>query len=86
MNDHPKQVKAIFDRALEITSSEERNAFLDQGCAEDAQLRSQVEELLKAYEQAGSFLESPPAGMAVTINQPMAERAERRSAHTSCCI
>ena len=31
--------------------------------------------MLKAYDEAGSFLEAPRAGVAVTIDQPVAQRA-----------
>jgi Tol biopolymer transport system component/predicted Ser/Thr protein kinase len=36
-------------------------AFLDEACAEDEELRREVESLLRAHEQAGSFIEGPPA-------------------------
>ena len=37
----------------------ERHEFLDRECADDAALRAEVEALLDASDQAGSFLESP---------------------------
>ena len=36
-----------------------RAAFLDEACAGDESLRKQVEALLTAHEEAGSFIESP---------------------------
>ena len=36
-------VRAIFDRAVEITSDAERTAFLDAACADAADLRGEVE-------------------------------------------
>ena len=53
----PRSVKEIFDEAAEICSPRERSAWLDEACAGDADLRAQVEELLCAYDEAGSFLE-----------------------------
>jgi serine/threonine protein kinase len=53
--------EAIFTTALELDSSEERAAFLDQACAGDAHLRRQVEELLGAHGQAGRFLDKAAA-------------------------
>jgi len=50
----------IFNAALEVAPAE-RGAYLDQACAGDAALRQRVEELLKAVEEAGDFLESPAA-------------------------
>ena len=51
--------KAVFDIAFEITSPVERKAYLDQACADTPELRQQVEGLLQASEDAGSFLEKP---------------------------
>src|SRR5262245_21073623 len=52
-------VKEIFGQALEISSASERAAFLDTACAGASALRQQVDDLLRAYEHAGSFLEHP---------------------------
>ena len=38
---------------------DERDAFLRQACATDQALETEVRSLLKAQQQAGSFLESP---------------------------
>lgn len=53
------KVREIFDQAAEITSEQERSTFLNAACAGDTDLRSQVEALLKAYFDAGSFLDRP---------------------------
>src|SRR6516225_1138117 len=63
-------VKAVFDRASEIESLEERRAFLDQACAGAPEIRPQVEALLKALDEAGSFLEAPIAGGLPTLIAP----------------
>ena len=59
-------VKAVFDRALEIESSGEREAFLAEACAGDVPLRQKVDALLKAYADAGSFLDPAPPAAAAT--------------------
>jgi eukaryotic-like serine/threonine-protein kinase len=51
--------KAVFDRAHEIESPTERMAYLDEVCADAPALRERVEGLLRAYEEAGSFLDPP---------------------------
>jgi serine/threonine protein kinase/tetratricopeptide (TPR) repeat protein len=61
-------VRAIFDRALEITTAGDRAAYLDRACADLPDVRREVEALLKAHSDAGSFLESPAAEMAATIH------------------
>jgi serine/threonine protein kinase len=52
-------VKEIFGQALEISSASEREAFLNTACAASSALRQEVDDLLRAYEHAGSFLEHP---------------------------
>jgi eukaryotic-like serine/threonine-protein kinase len=61
-------VKSLFDAAVEIESTVERGAYLDQACGDDRELRRKVDALLLAYLNAGSFLESPAAGFAPTAN------------------
>ena len=68
MDPREKTVKDAFDRALEIASPEERRAFLDEACGDEADLRSQVDALLRAHDQAGSFLEAP-ARPEVTVDE-----------------
>jgi eukaryotic-like serine/threonine-protein kinase len=64
--------KAVFDQAIEIESPAERQAFLELACAPE--LRQRVEGLLRAYADAGSFLESPAPELAATIGVPVPER------------
>src|SRR5205085_1457708 len=52
-------VKDVFDRAHEIPSAAERRAYLERACAGDPELRQKVEALLRAHDEAGSFLERP---------------------------
>jgi serine/threonine protein kinase/tetratricopeptide (TPR) repeat protein len=49
----------LFLKAREISSPEERRAFLDRECGGDAELRAGVESLLRAGTLAGDFLEAP---------------------------
>src|SRR3989440_3720478 len=53
-----QQLDRLFHSALE-RKPEERAAFLDEACAHDQQLRREVEALIAASEQAGSFIEKP---------------------------
>jgi Tol biopolymer transport system component/predicted Ser/Thr protein kinase len=48
----------IFQAALDLPAGE-RAAYLDTACAGDIALRREVESLIAAYEQAGSFIERP---------------------------
>jgi len=56
---------------LEAAQERERNewaAFLDQACAGDDELRREVESLLRAHEQAGSFIEKLPPEAAEALS------------------
>jgi len=66
----------IFLAALERTSAEERRAYLDAACAEDAALRERIEALLSAHEDAGSFLEKPPEPLAPQHQKTVAGRGQ----------
>ena len=59
--DRERLVKEIFADALEKANAAERAAYLAEACGNDAQLRQHVEALLQAHENAGAFLEEPPA-------------------------
>jgi len=55
-----ESVKEILHQAMQL-SPERRSAFLDEACASDASLRSELESLLVAEEQVRtSFMQSPP--------------------------
>ncbi|MGH7202619.1 MAG: serine/threonine-protein kinase [Planctomycetaceae bacterium] len=73
----PSVVEDIFLAALEQGTPEERAAFLDTACKDDADLRRRVERLLGAYPKAGEFLEPParPAGEETVAYVPGGEQA-----------
>ncbi|HSS22424.1 MAG TPA: serine/threonine-protein kinase [Pyrinomonadaceae bacterium] len=57
-DDRWQQAKIIFNEALDKTSAG-RTAFLNQACADDLELRHEVESLLTAYSDADQFIETP---------------------------
>jgi serine/threonine protein kinase len=57
---------SIFCGAIEITSAEERAAYLTRACGADAELRRQAEKLVAAHFGAGSFLEKPAVEQTAT--------------------
>jgi|HubBroStandDraft_6_1064221.scaffolds.fasta_scaffold514712_2 hypothetical protein len=61
MPDSPPPIDEIFLAALEKPALAEREAFLDEVCCQNAQLRRQVERLLAAHPKAKDFLKQPPA-------------------------
>ncbi len=57
----PQSVEGLFLAALAKPDADQRRAFLDAACTDEVQ-RQRVEALLRAYHDAGSFLETPAAG------------------------
>jgi len=58
----PDSIEGIFLLALQKEDPVERNAWLDEVCADDESKRLRVNALLAAYDDAGSFLETPAHG------------------------
>ena len=56
----------IFIAALQKEDPAQRQAYLDEACAGQPELRRQVESLLRLYEGAGSFLEKAAAALGVS--------------------
>jgi eukaryotic-like serine/threonine-protein kinase len=76
MNESVKRVEAIFDAALQLPPGQ-RGEYLRQACAGDDALRQQVEDLLKAHEQAGGFMEAPAASAnrpTIVLSIPLTEK------------
>ena len=59
------KVKEIFERACELPG-EERRKYLDDACGEQTPLRSEIESLLDAHSNAGTFMQSPTADYSVS--------------------
>ncbi len=68
-------LEAVFFAALEKGSPEERAAYLDQACGDDAELRRRLEKMLAAQSQAESFLERPASAVVATVDQPVLAKA-----------
>ena len=65
MSDSTDREKEIFNKALEMTSPQARNAYLQGACGHDDELRKQIEGLLRAYDSADGFI--PNKGQDGTI-------------------
>jgi eukaryotic-like serine/threonine-protein kinase len=69
----------IFLKAAEIALFDQRRLYLDEACGDDAELRAQVESLLKANERAGDFLESPASGLEPEVVPEIIQALESES-------
>ena len=61
MSEPSERELSVFSAARRL-AAQERAAYLDQSCAEDAALRQRVEQLLQAGEEAPGFLLEPAPG------------------------
>ena len=61
-----RQIDSIFQSVL-ARSAKNRTAFLDEACAGDDNLRRDVESLLEAHQQAGSFIKAPATDVAAEV-------------------
>jgi eukaryotic-like serine/threonine-protein kinase len=59
MSEPAQNPRQIFAKALEYLSPIERAEYLAQACGDNAELRSEIESLLRAHAGAGDFLEGP---------------------------
>ena len=62
-----QQIESLFIQAAEIATPVERRSFLDEQCGDDVELRQRVEALLRAHDDAGSFLDGPPQDVLPTM-------------------
>jgi predicted ATPase/tRNA A-37 threonylcarbamoyl transferase component Bud32 len=71
-----RQVEQLFHAALKVEESE-REEFVRQACAENDELRREVQSLLAHHHEGGSFIETP------AFVEPSASRLRARSVETS---
>ncbi len=60
----------VFKGAVKLRSLSDRAAYLREACGNDVGLLNRVEALLRAYEEVGDFLETPPLGGGVVLDEP----------------
>ena len=60
MNATKSHEQSLFEAALHLNSQREREAFLQVACANNADLRRRIEELLAAATEAEAFFHEHP--------------------------
>ncbi|MHC4955768.1 MAG: serine/threonine-protein kinase [Planctomycetota bacterium] len=66
-------VETIFHTAMAFASQDERSAYIDSVCANDAELRSRVQRLLDAEDRAGKFMHDTSGATSDAGAAPKAE-------------
>jgi serine/threonine protein kinase/tetratricopeptide (TPR) repeat protein len=74
MGERSNRVKSIFLEAIEEHAPEQWPGFLEQACAGDLLLRAEVEKLLRAEAELGSFHETLGFTLPATGEAPITER------------
>jgi serine/threonine protein kinase/Flp pilus assembly protein TadD len=64
----------VFLAAVEKHAPDQWPAYLDQACAEDADLRRRVEALLRGHQQPNSLLDAPAPALLATAAESVGER------------
>jgi len=61
-----QRIDEVFQSALDLPR-EQRSAFLDDACVGDAELRAEVESLLKAHDDAEAFIDGSASDIAAEL-------------------
>ncbi|MCF7765749.1 MAG: serine/threonine protein kinase, partial [Verrucomicrobia bacterium] len=73
MSETTDREKEIFNEALEMPSTEARQAFLKGACGQDAELRHRLECLLKSYDSAEGFIPDKDAEVTLPAETKLTE-------------
>ena len=74
MEGKQRGVETVFAAAGQLETAAARAEYLDEACGSDGALRVEVEELLKAHDEAGVFLQPPPREMDGRSDVPLSEQ------------
>src|SRR5688572_8143762 len=74
MTNSVQDINSLFCAAIEIAAADERAAYLDKVCGNNAELKRRLEKLIAAHDSAGSFLDPSSAAAAATMELPLTER------------
>ena len=68
------RVESLFFATLKLSSSDDRQRFLDEACGSDRELRDRVQRLLDAHVDVSGFMEQNAAGILATQELAVTER------------
>jgi WD40 repeat protein/serine/threonine protein kinase len=77
----PNREKEIFERALDIESTEDRQRFLAEACGNDVALLARLQALLSASEAESRFLPDEPSQTPTVLAAAVTEKAGDRIGH-----
>jgi hypothetical protein len=68
LNAPTSDAKTIFGRAIDIEDAAAREAYLDQACGPNDQLRAEIDSLVHAHFKVGDFLKGPARDAATCLH------------------
>ncbi len=76
MTEQAQSEEAVFLSALQLSTPQERAAYIQGACADNEELRNRVLELLASHDQSRGPLDLPPPGLGnvATIDRPITEK------------
>jgi eukaryotic-like serine/threonine-protein kinase len=78
--DHFRRIDAVFDAVLDLPMTEQA-AFIDRACGDDAQLRTEVRQLLRAHYRTGSLLDVSAVHLAPLMLEATDPRGDPAPTH-----
>ena len=75
MTERPRDEKQIFFDALQKSTVEERDLFVEHACAGDSELYRRIKLLLESHNESTGPLDAPPPGFAATEVRAISEQA-----------
>src|SRR5689334_703277 len=67
-----REIERIFQAATELPS-EERDAFIEENCGDDQELKTGMKVLVFSFEEAGDFIERPAFSYKRSSGDPVGE-------------
>ncbi|MEZ6121148.1 MAG: serine/threonine-protein kinase [Pirellulaceae bacterium] len=77
MGDSNENARTIFHAAIGFSDTRRREEYLNVVCEGNEQLRSQIDSLLLAYDEAGEFMESAAVGGVLTETDSCSQQIDR---------
>src|SRR5262245_25405308 len=74
MNSSPPTARSLFLAAIENHPTDQWDAFLDDACAADPNLRRGVADLLRAHAVANRLLDAPETAILANLDLPNVEQ------------
>lgn len=74
MNKENPTAEEILEKAINLTTPQERVAYIDGACGNDLELQKKIKSLLEVHERAGHFMPTDPGEITESLpSEPISE-------------